>query len=204
MIKDISDFNIIPGIFLFYQLAGPKWWILSLWEEQMIFSVGRKQHGGSHLLPSGGMVVSSGASFGRRQESSNTIAVLQVWTFGFFLFWGLFFFLRFFSSHLSHQGPQSYFSPIRKVSVEADAWPTSPLGKAKSRKRRPCQKVPMEAMHSPTSRCPHPAALPRAGPAQHLPPWHPLPSPSKMEVDPTACLPGTGILTRQHPPLVFK
>jgi len=42
MIKDISDFNNIPGIFLFHQLAGPKRWSLSLWEEQRIFSAGRQ------------------------------------------------------------------------------------------------------------------------------------------------------------------
>lgn len=93
MIKDISDFNIIPGIFLFYQMAGPKWWILSLWEEQMIFSVGRKQHGGSHFLLSGGMVVSSGASFGRRDRRAQIQQQCSRYErLGFFYFVGGFFF----------------------------------------------------------------------------------------------------------------
>lgn len=101
MIKDISDFNNIPGIFLFYQLAGSKWWILSLWDEQVILSAGREQHGG--ISPpacqrDGGL--QRFQLWKKGQGRSNKTAVLQICMFGLFWF-VLFFKILLFSSHTS-------------------------------------------------------------------------------------------------------
>lgn len=164
-----------------------------------IFCRQRAARGGSHLLPPRGMVVCSGPSSGRRIRQlkyRHTALGMHVW--GFFLFC----FLRFFCSHIKD---------LRAIS--APAW--------RSQQRQMLDQFPCQVKHylgngGPVNKFPwkqrsllHPGdqlllGCPGQGhPNTHLP-VHPLPSPSPREVDPTTCLPGTGILTRQHLPLVFR